>query len=56
LETDAPYLAPIPFRGKRNEPVYILEVARKIAQLKGISMDEVARVTTENAEYIFKKR
>ncbi|PBQ30670.1 hydrolase TatD [Sphingobacteriaceae bacterium] len=53
LETDAPYLAPVPFRGKRNEPVYILEVARKIAQIKNISMEEVGRITSENAKYIF---
>lgn len=53
LETDAPYLAPVPFRGKRNEPGYILEVARKIAQIKDISMDEVAKITSQNAKYIF---
>jgi TatD DNase family protein len=53
VETDAPYLAPVPFRGKRNEPVYILEVARKIAQIKDISMEEVAKITSENAKYIF---
>lgn len=53
LETDAPYLAPVPFRGKRNEPSYILEVAKKIAELKNTTLNEVARVTTANAEYIF---
>lgn len=53
LETDAPYLAPVPFRGKRNEPAYILEVARKIAQIKDISLEEVAKITTQNAKYIF---
>lgn len=56
LETDAPYLAPAPFRGKRNEPSYILEIAKKIALLKGLSMEEVANATSQNAEYIFQKR
>lgn len=55
LETDAPYLAPVPFRGKRNEPGYMMEVARKIGQIKDISMEEVAKITSENAQYIFKK-
>lgn len=54
LETDAPYLAPIPFRGKRNEPVYILEIAKKMAALKELSIDEIAKVTSQNAESIFK--
>lgn len=53
LETDAPYLAPVPFRGKRNEPSYILEVAKKIAQLKNVSIDKVAEITTQNAAFIF---
>jgi len=53
LETDAPYLAPVPFRGKRNEPGYIMEVARKIAQIKDLSMDEVGKITSQNAKYIF---
>jgi TatD DNase family protein len=53
LETDAPYLAPVPFRGKRNEPSYMLEVARKLAQIKNISTSEVEEVTTRNAEFIF---
>lgn len=53
LETDAPYLAPIPFRGKRNEPVYLLEVAKKIAQLKGIGIEELGQITNANAEFIF---
>ncbi len=49
LETDAPYLAPTPFRGKRNEPAYVKYTAEKMAELKGISFEEVAKVTTENA-------
>ncbi len=53
LETDAPYLAPVPFRGKRNEPVYLLEVAKKIAELKQVSILKVAETTTNNAEFIF---
>jgi TatD DNase family protein len=53
LETDAPYLAPVPFRGKRNEPVYLLEVAKKLAEVKNVPLSEVSRRTTMNAEYIF---
>lgn len=50
IETDAPYLAPHPYRGKRNEPSYVPLVAEEIARLKGLTVEEVARVTTENAE------
>lgn len=53
LETDAPFLAPVPYRGKRNEPSYIPLVAEKVAEIKGISVEEVARVTTENALRLF---
>jgi TatD DNase family protein len=53
LETDAPYLAPIPHRGKRNEPDYLILVAKKIAEIKKISLEEVAAVTTENSKYVF---
>ncbi len=53
IETDAPYLAPVPFRGKRNEPVYVEEVAKQIAQIRGLSLEEVARTTTENAIKLF---
>ena len=53
LETDAPYLAPMPFRGKRNEPAYIRLVAEKIAALLSCSFEEVAKVTTQNAEKLF---
>ncbi|MBL7901364.1 MAG: TatD family hydrolase [Bacteroidia bacterium] len=55
LETDAPYLAPVPFRGKRNEPSYILEVARKLAELKSMEIHQLAEITSQNAEEIFKK-
>ncbi|MBI3139882.1 MAG: TatD family hydrolase [Sphingobacteriales bacterium] len=53
LETDAPYLAPVPFRGKRNEPAYLKYVAEKLAALKQIPVEEVARITTENARELF---
>lgn len=53
LETDAPYLSPVPFRGKRNESSYIKYVADKLAAIKNISVEEVAVVTTANAEKIF---
>jgi len=53
LETDAPYLTPVPFRGKRNESSYIKYVAEKLAEVKGISVEEVAEVTTRNAQNIF---
>jgi TatD DNase family protein len=53
IETDCPYLAPHPYRGKRNEPAYVKLVAEQIAELKGISYDEVAKVTTENAKKLF---
>lgn len=55
LETDAPYLTPAPFRGKRNEPSYLKYIAAKIADVKGITVDEVARVTTSTARSIFQK-
>lgn len=53
LETDAPYLAPVPFRGKRNECGYIKYVAQKLADIKQISLDEAAAITTKNAEDLF---
>ncbi|MBA3704383.1 MAG: TatD family hydrolase [Bacteroidetes bacterium] len=53
LETDAPYLAPMPHRGKRNEPDYLLLIAKKIAEIKNISVDEVATVTTKNSRDVF---
>ncbi len=53
LETDAPYLAPVPFRGKRNESSYLKYIAQKLADLKGVSLDEIASKTTNNAENIF---
>jgi TatD DNase family protein len=53
LETDCPYLAPMPFRGKRNEPSYLKITAEKVAELKGLSLEDVARITTLNAETLF---
>ncbi len=53
VETDAPYLAPQAYRGKKNEPAYVVEVAQKIAELKGVSLEEVDRVTTENTRALF---
>jgi len=53
LETDAPYLSPVPFRGKRNESSYLQYVVAKLAEVKGVSGEEVARITTENAQKIF---
>jgi len=54
LETDCPYLTPEPFRGKRNEPSYVKYVAQKVAQLRGISVEEVAEKTTKNARELFR--
>lgn len=53
LETDAPYLAPVPHRGKRNEPSFIVYTAKKVAQIKKISWEEVARATADNAKNLF---
>jgi TatD DNase family protein len=53
LETDAPYLAPVPYRGKRNESSYIPIIAQKIAMIKGCPVEEVAATTTRNAELLF---
>ena len=55
VETDAPYLAPGKFRGKRNEPSYVAETARTLAQTRGVSDDEIARQTTENFFRLFSK-
>jgi TatD DNase family protein len=55
LETDAPYLAPVPFRGKRNESGHIPHIAAKLADATGISVDEIARITTTNAEHLFRR-
>lgn len=54
FETDAPYLAPNPYRGKRNEPAYVEEVAKHAAGVRGMTLDEIARQTTENAMELFR--
>lgn len=53
LETDAPFLAPVPYRGKRNEPAYVRLVAERLAEIKGLSVEEVAEVTMRNAVGLF---
>ena len=53
LETDAPYLAPVPFRGKRNESAYLPLIARKVADIKGLPLREIETITTHNAETLF---
>jgi TatD DNase family protein len=55
VETDAPYLAPKPFRGKRNEPAYVAHTAQVLAETIGVSTDEIAAITTENAFRVFSK-
>jgi len=55
VETDAPYLAPIPHRGKRNEPSFLVHTARILAEIKGVSEAEIARITTENFYRLFDK-
>lgn len=54
IETDCPFLAPQAFRGKRNEPAYVVEVAKQIAEVKGLTLEEVATKTTQNAQTFFK--
>ena len=53
LETDAPYLAPVPFRGKRNEPAYLQHTAARLAEIKGVSVNSVKEATTANAKKLF---
>jgi len=55
VETDAPYLAPVPFRGKQNQPAYVAETAKVLAQVRGMSLDEMARITTANARRCYWK-
>lgn len=54
IETDCPYLTPEPFRGKRNEPIYVEYVAKKIAEIKEISVEDITKVTTENAKKLYR--
>lgn len=53
LETDAPYLAPVPFRGKRNESKYIIHIAEKLAEIKNTNIENIAKTTTKNAQNLF---
>ena len=55
VETDAPYLAPVPHRGKRNEPSFVADTAAKVAEIKGVSTEEMARISTENFYRLFSK-
>lgn len=55
IETDSPYLAPTPYRGKRNEPAFVTEVAKKVAEIKDVSVEEVIRVTTQNFYDVYGK-
>lgn len=56
IETDSPYLTPVPFRGKRNEPCYVKYVAEEIAKIKGISVEEVIKATNENTKKAYKMK
>jgi len=53
LETDAPYLAPVPYRGKRNESAYVPVIAQKIAEIYGLTVDEIAAITTQNSKAVY---
>ena len=55
VETDAPFLAPVPFRGNRNEPSYITETIKKVAEIKNLSEEEVINITTNNFFKLFKR-
>lgn len=55
VETDAPYLAPMPYRGKRNEPAYVAHTAEVLAEVKGVSKEEIAKITTDNFFRLFSK-
>jgi TatD DNase family protein len=54
IETDSPFLAPVPYRGRRNEPQYVIETARCIAEVRGVEVEEIARVTSQNFKRLFK--
>jgi TatD DNase family protein len=54
VETDSPYLTPVPHRGKRNEPAYVRVVAETVARVKGITLEQVAHITTGNVRQLFR--
>lgn len=54
LETDCPYMAPEPFRGKRNDPGYLYRMAEKLAEIRGVSVEEICRITTENGKRLYR--
>jgi TatD DNase family protein len=54
VETDCPYLAPVPMRGKRNEPAFVAHTANAVAQLRGLAPAELARATTDNSRRLFR--
>ncbi len=54
IETDSPYLAPVPYRGKRNEPSFVAEVAKRLSEIRGISFEEVSLLTFENAKNVYR--
>jgi len=53
IETDCPYLAPVPHRGKRNEPGYLIHIAEEVARIKGLAVEDIGRITAENARRLF---
>ncbi|MCL5677428.1 MAG: TatD family hydrolase, partial [Firmicutes bacterium] len=53
VETDSPYLAPVPYRGRRNEPAHVRLVAEAVASLRGVSLEQLAAATTANAKRLF---
>ena len=53
IETDAPYLAPVPHRGKQNQPAYVVEVAKHLASIRGQSVEEIAEISTNNFNRLF---
>lgn len=55
IETDSPYLAPVPYRGKTNEPAYVVKTAEKIAAIRGLTIEEIARITTNNFYKLYQK-
>jgi len=55
IETDSPYLAPVPYRGKENEPAYVVKTAEKIAQIRGLTLQEIARITSDNFYQLYRK-